>query len=275
MPYWDRKEELKKHAKEFNEYLELNCRRYIEISIAHSRIYGPNPVDIPDYIVASNSRSIFIKYYNGTSIDCIRRCYSSKMQNDEWKDVALLNFASYKNAGGKFINGSSAQEESICHNTTLYPVLTGINSYYNWNRSNLNRGLYLNRALFSPYIGMDFVGDKPYCFANIITCAAPNKTAFTKRFTDISSDNDINNFRALRSRVQFIIDICTANEIKYLVAGAFGTGVFGQDLKEVAIAFKEAIPSSKTLEEVYFPVPEKDKLNVMRTILADSIKRVG
>ena len=39
------------------------------------------------------------------------------------KKVCVLNFASATNPGGGVVNGSSAQEESICRCTTLYPCL--------------------------------------------------------------------------------------------------------------------------------------------------------
>ena len=37
--------------------------------------------------------------------------------------IAILNFASATNPGGGVVNGSSAQEESICRCTNLYPCL--------------------------------------------------------------------------------------------------------------------------------------------------------
>ena len=40
--------------------------------------------------------------------------------------IAVLNFASFKNPGGMFYNGSSAQEESLCHESFLYNVLKKI-----------------------------------------------------------------------------------------------------------------------------------------------------
>ena len=46
------------------------------------------------------------------------------------KKVCVLNFASATNPGGGVVNGSSAQEESICRCTTLYPCL---NTEQMWN----------------------------------------------------------------------------------------------------------------------------------------------
>ena len=42
---------------------------------------------------------------------------------------------------------------------------------------------------------------------------------------------------------------------------------------EVALAFKEAIKKSSTLDGVFFPIPGNDKTDVMRSILGDTIER--
>ena len=69
---------------------------------------------------------------------------------DKDKKMAVLNFASYKHPGGMFLQGSCAQEESLCHASALYNVLSKCQSFYDWNNQHKNRSLYLNRALYSP-----------------------------------------------------------------------------------------------------------------------------
>ena len=46
--------------------------------------------------------------------------------DEEKESICALNFASYKNPGGKFMDGSSAQEECLCHESILYEVLSAV-----------------------------------------------------------------------------------------------------------------------------------------------------
>jgi len=65
--------------------------------------------------------------------------------------LACLNFASAKNPGGGFLNGSLAQEEALACASGLYPCLLNAPEYYRRNRAN-NSALYLDLAIFSPLV---------------------------------------------------------------------------------------------------------------------------
>lgn len=63
--------------------------------------------------------------------------------------TAILNYASYKSPGGFFLEGSPAQEEALCHESNLYPILLAFDgTYYAWNRQRLNKALYLRGPEF-------------------------------------------------------------------------------------------------------------------------------
>lgn len=164
--------------------------------------------------------------------------------------VTILNFASYKNPGGGFLSGAMAQEEAICHNSTLYNVISAFTDYYDWNNRHLSKGLYTNAAIWSPNIIVEKDGQIKK--VNVITCAAPNNSLSIrfKRFTDAE------NTKALKSRISFIKGIAESKPTDVLILGAFGCGVFRQDAKEVATLFKEAFEKSN-FKEIIHPVPSK------------------
>lgn len=166
--------------------------------------------------------------------------------------VAVLNFASYKNPGGKFIEGSNAQEESLCHASFLYNVLASCSVYYEWNNKHKNRGLYENRAIYSPDILFQKGKDKRDC--DVITCAAPNITPSRKYNWGVSDEE---NTEVLKSRIKFVLDIAADQKVETLILGAFGCGVFGQDAEEVANIFMDYLTTThKMFKKVIFAIPK-------------------
>lgn len=166
--------------------------------------------------------------------------------------VALLNFSSYKNPGGMFLKGSKAQEECLCHASYLYNVLSQFElEFYDWNNRHKNKALYLNRALYTPdvlfhYNGMLFYSD-------VITCAAPNKTA-AQKYQNVSDEE---NTEVLRSRIRFVLDVAKDNQVDTLILGAYGCGVFGQDSKVVAGIFREYLETLyRCFKKVVFAIPK-------------------
>lgn len=165
--------------------------------------------------------------------------------------VAVLNFASYKNPGGKFIEGSSAQEESLCHASFLYNVLAACSVYYDWNNDHKNKGLYENRAIYSPNVL--FQKDKDERDCDVITCAAPNITPSRKYNWGVTDEE---NTEALKSRIKFVLDIAADQKVETLILGAFGCGVFGQDAEEVANIFMDYLTTThKVFKKVIFAIP--------------------
>jgi uncharacterized protein (TIGR02452 family) len=158
--------------------------------------------------------------------------------NNAQGKTCVLNFASYKEAGGMFTKGSKAQEECLCHESFLYNVLKEKEQYYKVNCSNLNRGLYTNRALYSPDVQFERNGRT--IKADVLTCAAPNFYTANK-YCNVSTRE---NSQVLRSRIRFLISILKNEGVETAILGAYGAGVFCQDASEVAKIFKEEINNS-------------------------------
>src|SRR5947199_268996 len=97
--------------------------------------------------------------------------------------LACLNFASAKNPGGGFLNGSLAQEEALACASGLYPCLLKAPEYYESNRANRS-ALYLDLTRFRPLVPF-FRNDggallEQPVLASVITTPAPNAGAIAQ-----------------------------------------------------------------------------------------------
>lgn len=240
--YWTDKEkradQARKHTKEMQEkYGEGGIKKAIQ----STKIYDTDFVC--DRGLKNQNTEIIVDNLDSVHAG-IRYCNNGK--------VALLNFSSYKNPGGMFINGSKAQEECLCHASYLYNVLSQfVLNFYDWNNRHKNKALYLNRALYSPDILFRYGEVLFNC--DVITCAAPNKSA-AQKYQNVSDEE---NTKVLKSRIKFVLDIAKDNEVNTLILGAYGCGVFGQNAMEVASIFKEYLFSTyKCFERVIFAIPD-------------------
>ena len=247
----NRKIENAVKAERHTKLMQDKYKDQIQASISATKLYKVvwNSKD-PDENAEQNKMRIFVEDLD--SVAAILKYQGSK--------TAVLNFASYRSPGGGFIRGSIAQEECLCHESFLYNVLESFQrEFYEWNMQHKQKGLYLNRALYSPEIG--FFRNVKEAFCDVITCAAPNKAA-AQKYENVS---DRENTEALKSRIQFVLDIAEKNEVKTLILGAYGCGVFGQDAKEVAGIFKEFLTTTHTsFDTVVFAVPDGKNGNYRR-----------
>ena len=182
--------------------------------------------------------------------------------------IAVLNFASYKNPGGMFLNGSSAQEEALCHQSILYPVLLNfVEDYYAPHQKTLNRALYEDDALYTKGVRFfDYELKKEdgkfkwhktdTTIADVITCAAPNVGTYC-RYNGGSpiSDECMN---ALCSRIITVLNTAVIGGCEDLVLGAFGCGVFKNDPVSVSDYFMDYIHKEyrSQFRKVFYAVPK-------------------
>lgn len=243
MNYWSRKDELAKKAVTHTKEMSKKYKSEIALSIENTKFYDRQP----DLETSGDLPKIEI-----VDLDSVSAIHKYSSEN-----MAVLNFASYEFPGGGFMRGSSAQEEALCQHSYLYNVISGFDStVYEWNRNNLNKGMYLNRGLYSPDIMFD---DRTKC--SVITVPAPNKSVMLKygNFTEEE------NAKALLHRVKLVVDIAEENNVKTLILGAFGCGVFKQDPVDVATFFKKALRGS-SFEKVVFAIPRGANYNAFKEI---------
>lgn len=252
MNYWAYKEELKQKAREHTSKMYAQYGDEIQEAVHNSKIYD-------DSIVKEESCNWHdlgpvpnVSFMKKTTVDALFAQPASA-------HVCVLNFASYKNPGGKFMHGSSAQEESLCHASYLYNVLSHMAGYYQWNMMNKNGGLYLNRAIYSPDIRF-FKGNRTRK-ADVLTCAAPNKSLLKYgHFTE--EDNEA----VLSMRIHFLFEILNGmkNPPQKLILGAFGCGIFKQNPVCVGQYFAECCRiATPEIDEVIFAIPD-DKMTEFR-----------
>ncbi len=234
--YWKNKEERKQRALQHHE--KMVKERGIEIwrSSQESKIYS---FDVDNEFELNGNPEVSVE--NMDTVSAIL-----KYATDQ--NVIALNFASYKNPGGGFLAGSSAQEESLCMESILYEVLNSdvLSSFYEYNNQNKNKALYQNRAILSPRVL--FMRDDRSVMASVLTAASPNRKAYMDY---IANANEEENLRALRSRIQFISQVIAVQKADVAILGAFGCGVFGQDPEVVAKLFKEYMANSNVKKVVY------------------------
>lgn len=158
--------------------------------------------------------------------------------------IGVLNFASAVHPGGGVQKGCSAQEESLCRCSTLFPVLDTSylrKNYYDFNKSQNNRA-NTDAVIFTPGIYVvksdtsnpERLEAEKRVSVDVLTVAAPD-------LREIYID-DARLLNLHLSRAKRILGVAAENGIDILVLGAFGCGAFGNNPYVVAKAYKEVLP---------------------------------
>lgn len=172
--------------------------------------------------------------------------------------IAILNFASSTRPGGGVVNGSAAQEESICRVSTLYKILNDdsgnlYENFYGYNKQ--FRGLGSNKIIYSPDVLIfkdedDFklLDKNDWYKIDVITACAPNLGAI-----DILDDEC---YQIFLDRIELIINSAIENDIDIIILGAFGCGVFMNNPNIVSKAFKEVLNKYRyNFKNIIFAIP--------------------
>lgn len=189
------------------------------------------------------------------------------------KRVCALNFASSVTPGGGVTRGATAQEESICRISTLYPALvdmkTAVPFYQEHQRRIQNRTMGRENSddcIFTPGV-VCFKEDDFNCAlllepawftVDMITCSAP----------DQRYDQNGNSYRPtpealldrFTHRIERIFQIAALHKADVLILGAFGCGAFRNDPRIVAKAFEAVVSKYRTsFETIEFAVYCRDE----------------
>ena len=244
MNYWSNRKEREEHAVHHTMVMEQLYKEETDDTVARSKIYSP---DTKFQENEERWTETVFHLVDGGSVDVIM------LLADSVYHMAVLNFASHTHPGGQFLNGSSAQEESLCHESNLYNVLSEFQDYYRENHNTRNDFMYCNRGIYSPDVR--FVRGDWEVPCDVITCAAPN-LAGNRKFHNVKVSLEEND-RILRERCRFVLEMAKENHVEMLILGAFGCGVFGQDPERVATHFCDLLTYdfANCFKHVEFAIP--------------------
>lgn len=240
-------------AKKHVEYVEENFRKDVSCCVDNTREYSS---DVDTTVRENPNYETRIDLVDSTSEDAIFEFYDGR--------TAVLNFASYKEPGGRFLKGSRAQEEMLCHSSTLYNVLRKfLTTFYTSNHDKLNKGFYNSNLLYSPKV--IFFKGKQAKYCDVITCAAPNRYTLDRR-------GDITNEmleEVLIDRIDHILFSAYDNKVDTLILGAFGCGAFRNSPRQVCRIFKNLLEGkySGCFKNVIFAIPKGPNYITFRKVL--------
>lgn len=239
----------KSYTNSLNKKIDLS--KSIENAIKNTSFY--EDVKITNKVNNTSKFRVKDKIIHTGTIDCI----ISLRNQGETGNIVALNFASATTPGGGYLNGSTAQEESLCRASMLYPCLTKDMTMYKLNRENYSP-IYSDRMIYSPYVPVirnddGKLLDAPL-LASFITSPAVNRKVASKMFI-----KDRNIDKAMDARIRKILSLALENNPSVIVLGAFGCGVFGNKKEVVYKIFEDAINDLVPLEsvKVVFAVREK------------------
>ncbi|HTE20220.1 MAG TPA: TIGR02452 family protein, partial [Armatimonadota bacterium] len=174
--------------------------------------------------------------------------------------VAALNFASARNPGGGFLNGSQAQEESLARASALHACLERQPAFYEANRRGRSL-LYTDHMIVAPRVVVfrddhDRLLEEPW-EVTLVTAPAPNAGAIAKN--EPASSRQIE--PAFRRRIEGVLSATVAFNQSALVLGAWGCGVFGNEPATVARLFGDFLlgdgPFARAFAHVTFAVLDR------------------
>ena len=223
----------------------------VSASKAATRLYQPEAY--PEGLAAGGEDCMITVTKNKS----FEAAMNIRKEHPNWK-IAVLNFASATNPGGGVKTGSSAQEESLCRCSTLYPTLTQNwlwQEYYLKNR-NAHDNLHTDACIYSPGVVIcktddawpERMEEKDWVTVDVISCAAPNlrKRPGNYHNPEYGSASEISAeklYALHKKRAEHILHIAAANHADALILGAFGCGAFANDPYVVARAYKDALAS--------------------------------
>lgn len=241
------KEERARKAQEWVNTLNSSKYETLMNTAIESTVYVSDP-SVND--VSLGSYETNVKVYNKDVVTCTHASITHDRER-----VCVLDFASYTNPGGGFLKGSMAQEEALCHASGLYLCLESKHDVYDKRKKWVKDGLYRDDYIYVK--ACPFITSGKVDLADVMVIAAPN-TKRTKATQDEIS-------KVLHRRMEIAFLEPYKHGCKNIVLGAFGCGVFGNDVKEVASIWSELQTTYNGLyKNIVYAVTDKKMYKIFK-----------
>ncbi|MEX1658591.1 TIGR02452 family protein [Streptomyces pseudovenezuelae] len=237
---------------------EVSVAAGIEAARAGTRLYGPEPVQVPAFTAVDT----FFEVTGESSLEAAHRLGGRP---------AVLNFASARNPGGGYLNGAQAQEEALCRASALYTCQLRARAFYDHHRAHRDP-FYTDRVIHSPAVPV-FRDDRGALLdsahlVGFLTAAAPNAGVVRRTAPERAAELP----EALETRAGQVLAVAVTEGYRRLVLGAWGCGVFQNDPAQVAGAFRTLLgPGGRfdgTFEHVVFGVLDRTRGATVREAFA-------
>ena len=247
----DRKQQLINVFQDTQEFYTVN--KTLAAAVAYGRqnakLYEPD--DYPE-IPVSNAKTGQVQVIAAKTFETAMNLHKASPD----RKIAVLNFASATRPGGGVKNGSSAQEESLCRCSTLYPTIDNgrfWDRYYNVNREKKDNR-HTDACIYSPGVIIcktdesipQRMPENDFVTVDVISCAAPNlRNEPANRYNPETGKpmkmepQELYDLHVKRAK--HIMHVAAANQVDILILGAFGCGAFQNDPDTVARAYWTAL----------------------------------
>lgn len=247
-------------ARTWNNKIRHDWRDLIEDSIAASRAYRYFELPQLDYNKQADKQTV-VKVVPLSVQDAVREF----MKTHKGERLCVLNFADFKKIGGKFLEGAYAQEEALCHNSGLYPILEHFQDEYDYRCERPTYGgLYYENCIYServPFASEVGLTKDPY-FVDILTYAAPCliRKGPSEQYYDIMSKRMLNAFL-----------LPAIHGCKNVMLGAWGCGVFNNPPEYVAGVWDYYTKKIGKCfyNEIWHPILPGPNLDVFKSIITE------
>ncbi len=204
--------------------------------LSDTKLYTPAGLEALEVSAEPGQCETVFEVVNETSLSAGKRLVVERGLTS----TLCLNFASAKNAGGGFLGGSQAQEESLARSSALYASLISQADYYETNRA-CGTALYTDHMIVSPNVPVfrDDDGEilnEPYLLS-MVTSPAVNAGAVAR-----NEPQRVEMIRpTMAERIAKLLAVALCHNYEHLILGAWGCGVFRNDPREIAELFAAAL----------------------------------